>query len=281
MSDDQVVEQKVEGEVTSAVSEEKSSKKEKPKAWTKDWFLHETWSWIYIFFIVFGFRSTFIDHYHIPTGSLLPTNAIGDSIVVNKMSYGFKVPFSEFFGTYSDWLGLDERWEPVYITEQTIPERGDIVVFEYPQDKSILFVKRTIGIPGDVIEIFDNELYLNGEKIEREVVKDDKEYRELYDPEPGFDPASMVFYRQTIGEKTFITAQDSRKKPDPPQKYIVPEGTIFVLGDNRDFSADSRYWGFVPLELVRGRAFMVWMSLVYPWSSKPFHFRPSRIGTQI
>jgi len=247
----------------------KKEVKEKPKAWTKEWVKDEILSWIYIILIVFGFRSTFIDHYHIPSGSLLPTNAIGDSIVVSKLSYGFKLPFTEYFN-------------PTYIGKQSLPERGDIVVFEYPQDPSILFVKRTIGVPGDVIEVYDNELFLNGKKVEKTLIEKDEEYRELYDKKPNQNPSDLKFYKQKIGEKEFITGENTAFYQHLNQpKVTVPEGHIFVMGDNRDYSSDSRVWGFVPMENIRGRAFMVWMSVVYPWSKEPFHFRPSRIGTML
>lgn len=267
-------------------NKEKKVDPNQPKKYSKEYWKKELWSWIYIFFIVFGFRSTFIDHYHIPTGSLLPTNAIGDSIVVNKMSYGFKLPFSEYFGTVSSWFGVnsDKRWTPVYLTEQSLPKRGDIAVFEYPIDPSILFVKRIIAIEGDTVEVYENELFINGKKVERKKIENDSEYRELYDPKPPYlNPSEMVFYEQKIGEKKFVSAVNSSPyaRHIDQDKVTVPKDHVFAMGDNRDFSSDSRVWGFVHKKYIRGRAFTVWMSVVYPWSPEPFHFRPSRIGTML
>lgn len=247
------------------------SKKEVVKypMFSKDWFVYELKSWVYIIAIVFGFRSTFIDHYHIPSGSLLPTNAIGDSIVVTKMAYGFKLPFTEFFN-------------PIYIGGQSLPKRGDIVVFEYPVDPSILFVKRAIGLPGDVIEVFDNTVVINGNEIVKTAVADDAQYRELFDAKPGLDPKDMKFFEQELDGKKFVTAENSTYFNHLNQdKITVPEGHVFVMGDNRDYSSDSRVWGFVPIKNIRGKAMFVWLSMVYPWSQEPFHFRPSRIGTSL
>ncbi len=243
----------------------------KPAFLSGQWFKDEALSWIKIILIVFGFRSTFIDHYHIPTGSLLPTNAIGDSIVVNKMSYGLKVPFTEFFN-------------PIYFGSQSAPKRGDIVVFEYPINPAILYVKRTIAVPGDTVEVYENKLFINGEEVKKEEVsaEEDKELRSLYDKEPTLNPEDLKFYRQKLGDKEFTIGENPTFFRHLNQdKVTVPADHVFVMGDNRDYSSDSRVWGFVPIKNIRGKAFMVWMSLVYPWSDKPFHFRPSRIGKSL
>lgn len=243
----------------------------KPAFLSAQWFKDEAVSWIKIILIVFGFRSTFIDHYHIPTGSLLPTNAVGDSIVVNKMSYGFKVPFTEFFN-------------PIYIGGQSLPDRGDIIVFEYPIQPAILYVKRTIGLPGDTIEVYNNKLFINGEEVSKVEINGDeeKELRDLYDKEPMLNPSDLKFYYQKLGDKKFTIGENAMFNGHLNQdKVTVPPDHVFVMGDNRDYSSDSRVWGFVPVKNIRGKAFMVWMSLVYPWSDKPFHFRPSRIGKSL
>ncbi|WP_127717751.1 signal peptidase I [Halobacteriovorax sp. HLS] len=227
----------------------------------------EILSWIYIIVSVFAFKSTFFEPNHIPSGSLLPTNAIGDFILVNKMSYGLKVPYSDLFG------------DPWYITTPSHPERGEIIVFRYPKDRNILFVKRVIGVPGDEIEVYNNKVYLNGKLVETRAV-DKSKYIDLFDDK--FDKKNIEFEEVTLGEKKFVTAvNNSMPYHLNIEKVTVPKDSFFVMGDNRDYSSDSRYWGFVPFGHVRGRAMFVWFSMVYPWSQEKFHFRPWRIGTTL
>lgn len=231
----------------------------------------EILSYIFIFLGVFGFKSTFFEPNHIPSGSMLPTMAIGDFIIVNKFAYGFKVPFSEWFS------------DPIYITDYKEPKRGDIVVFEYPKDRSTLFVKRLVGLPGETIEVVDNQIFINGEPFQRNFVENiDKieKYKALYD-EKGFPLNLKFFETQTRKDLTHIVAHNDIPflRHMDQEKVTIPEGHYFMMGDNRDFSSDSRRWGFVPQTHIRGKALFVWFNMVYPWSSEPFHFRPWRIGT--
>lgn len=234
----------------------------------KEKVIKEIKSYIIIIVSVFAFRSSLFEPNHIPSGSLLPTNAIGDFILVNKFAYGLKLPYSEWFS------------KPIYLTDFKPPTRGDIVVFEYPLDRNILYVKRLIAIPGDEIEVRDNVVYLNGKEMERELVKDPKEFAELFDTN-RYNRDNLKFYKNKLGEKTFVTAEDTARfqHNNTAGKLVVPKGHYFVLGDNRDYSADSRIWSFVPEDHIRGKAMVVWFNMVYPWSEEKFHFRPWRIGT--
>lgn len=233
-------------------------------------------SYIIIFFSVFGFKSVFFEPNHIPSGSMLPTMSIGDFIIVNKMAYGFKVPFSEWKVPF---LGLTDN-DPIYITDFKQPERGDIVVFEYPEDRNILFVKRLIGLPGDTIEVYDNKVFINGKEVVEETASAEsvKEYIDLYDERQV--PIDMEFVKVKSGDLKHIVAKNKIHPYHLNQiKVTVPEGHYYMMGDNRDFSADSRKWGFVPASHIRGKALFVWFNMVYPWSNEPFHIRPGRIGT--
>ncbi|MDA8793219.1 signal peptidase I [Bacteriovoracaceae bacterium] len=224
-----------------------------------------------IIIMVFAFRSTFFEPFKIPTGSMIPTLLIGDFILVNKFAYGFKVPFTEWFS------------ESKYITEFTPPERGDIVVFKYPRDPSLNFIKRVIGIPGDTIEVINKVVYVNDQPIEGLPVDGaqfdkNKEERNMFN--------SYDYYKAKHGEANFVY----RLRPDTMHastydRRTVPKDKLLVMGDNRDNSSDSRSWGFVPFENVKGRAVLVWfgLSVSHPWAipGTTFKFRPWRIGKYI
>ena len=175
-------------------------------------------------------RTFVVQAFKIPSGSMLDTLQIGDHILVNKFIYGVKLPFA------------NKLLIPV-----KNPERGDIIVFEYPEDTSKDFIKRVVGVAGDEIEIRDKVLFVNGERAEKEpyaIYKDSIIYPKSFNTRDNFGPVT------------------------------VPENKVFTLGDNRDNSHDGRFWGFVDLAAVKGKAFIIYWS----WDSENFGVRWSRLG---
>lgn len=255
------------------MSEETSKPQDevKPELTKKEKFKKEAKSIFWIILLVFGFRSTFFEPFKIPSGSMIPTLLIGDFILVNKFSYGFKVPFTDMFG------------DPVYITGPDKPERGDVIVFKYPRDPDINFIKRVVGLPGDKIHIIDKRVYVNDEPIDMDVM-DGKEIMD--DMDEKYKEYNFKFYKTETGDHTHVvqTHEDNHFNAHFPPR-VVPQDMYFVMGDNRDFSADSRAWGFVPFGHIKGRALFVWFSfsMDMPWShqDETWMFRPWRIGTVI
>lgn len=220
-------------------------------------------------FIVMFLRSSIVEPYKIPSGSMIPTLFIGDHIFVNKFSYGFKVPFSEF---------LLEK--PIYMTEQKVPDRGDVIVFRYPRDDSINYIKRVIGLPGDVVSIREKVLYLNNKAIAIEPLSD-KSLEEGIESED--DRKVLTLHKEKLQgvEHPVLYNMNSLLNSDfgPIE---VPEGKLFVMGDNRDRSSDSRIWGFVPMENVKGKAMFVWLNFVFQMENEfRFNLRLERFGTLI
>ncbi|MBT4790106.1 MAG: signal peptidase I [Halobacteriovoraceae bacterium] len=234
----------------------------------KEKFKKEAKSIFWIIFLVLGFRSVFFEPFKIPSGSMIPTLLIGDFILVNKFAYGFKVPFSDWFT------------DPTYITGPGKPERGDVIVFKYPKDPDLNYIKRVVGLPGDTIQVVDKMLYINDEIVE---MVDFDGQKIMDDMDEKYKRFNFKFYKTKTGEHNHITQihVDNVFTANFP-KITVPQGKYFAMGDNRDFSADSRSWGFVPFENIKGRALLVWFSLSLPFSAEEtFMFRPWRIGTMI
>ena len=177
-------------------------------------------------------RSFIVQAFKIPSGSMIPTLKIGDHILVNKLSYGIRSPF----------------WD-AYLVHFKKPQRGEVVVFVFPEDRSKDFIKRVIGIEGDTVEIRDKKVYINN--------------RPLEDPHAHFE-----------GDPPDKGSFNIRDDYGPRQ---VPENHIFVMGDNRDRSYDSRFWGYVNLKDVKGRAFLVYWS----WDGTDRWVRWERIGSLI
>lgn len=261
---------KMDNEQTNDVSEQTSglttelTKKQKVKKEVK--------SIVLIVASVLIFRSVLFEPFRIPSGSMIPTLMIGDFILVNKFAYGFKVPFSDI-----SLLGINS--DPIYLFGESTPKRGDVVVFKYPSDPSINYIKRVIGLPGDSIEIRDKRVYINDQEIETSET-DGKVIME--DMDEKFKNYNLKFYDATTGEHKHVIQQDQDNyyKTDY-EKRVIPAGKYFVMGDNRDFSYDSRFWGYVDHKEIKGRAVLVWFSMIFPFGDDSFKFRPWRIGHMI
>lgn len=216
--------------------------------------------------LVFSFRSMCLEPFRIPSGSMIPTLNIGDFIVVNKFSYGFKLPFSDMFS------------DPVYLTQFESPKRDDVIVFKYPADPGLNYIKRVIGLPGDEIELTNKQVFVNG-KLVSSVPESSPVTQDFAD---NFGGEKVNFYKIKDENKEFFIQTTNRvTRVDTISRFKVPEGKYFVMGDNRDFSADSRMWGFVPKENIKGKAFAVWLSLTTPFSDEGLSFSPARIGKVI
>lgn len=183
--------------------------------------------------VVLVLRSFLAEPFTIPSGSMLPTLEVGDYIVVNKFSYGLRLPV---LGTHVVPVGQ--------------PERGDIMVFRYPENPSTSYIKRVVGLPGDRIAYRAGMLYVNNEPVPQALVG--RQVLTLGGAE--------ILYREILGGKPFVMRRIEGHEPFGPAWTIdVPAGNYFVMGDNRDNSVDSRRWGFVPDHLIVGKAFYIWM----------------------
>ena len=221
------------------------------------------WEWTKIFWIsvaIFLVLRTFIvEAFKIPSGSMERTLLIGDFLLVNKLAYGAEIPFTQ-----------------MRLPALRDPQRGDVIVFESPEDITKTYVKRLVGIPGDTLEMREGSLFRNGGPV-----------REGYarHTAPNVDPVEERFRWQRDYVATTASASvgyyPSRNNWGP---LVVPEMNYFVLGDNRDNSSDSRYWGFVADSLVKGRPFVIYYSYA-PDSGQSLawltRIRWSRLGERV
>ncbi|MFT5572494.1 MAG: signal peptidase I [Cryomorphaceae bacterium] len=227
------------------------------------WYLDYARSFFPVLLIVFLLRGFVAEPFRIPSGSMLPTLEIGDFILVNKFSYGVRLPI------------LHKK-----VVEVSAPKRGDIVVFRWPVDNKTSFIKRLIGLPGDKIEYKRRTLYVNGARVGSVG---------LGDYIPFGDSTALNQYAQTIPtgpigdsdtamvEYSTLQRKGSRGR-GKEGTWVVPAGHYFMMGDNRDDSHDSRGWGFVPDHNIVGRAFFVWFHYnAQPGGGLDF----SRVGTNI
>ena len=215
------------------------------------WWLDWTAGLFPVIIAVFFLRSFLFEPFKIPSGSMIPTLLVGDLILVNKFTYGVRLPVIN-----------------VKVTEGNKPQRGDVMVFRYPPKPSLDYIKRVVGVPGDTVAYLNKRLTINGQAVATASV-----------PE-FFDEDAMRYFKQfeeTVGSKKHRLLNDDDRPAFVPGadnfagregcSYTVegvtckvPEGHYFMMGDNRDNSLDSRYWGFVPDKNIVGKAFFVWMN---------------------
>lgn len=208
-----------------------------------------------ILLLVLIIRSFIVEPFRIPTSSLQPSLLIGDFIFVNKFAYGLRWPL---FG--SAFVKVKE------------PKQGDITVFRYPPDPKIAYIKRVIGVPGDHIQYIDKILYINGKKIPQ------KWLMNTIERDNGGALISVKEYMEELPGQKHLIYKDPNKANYDFKDIVVPKGYYFMMGDNRDNSADSRFWGFVPEKNLIGKAFLVWFSwdsFAEQWKDK---FRWSQMG---
>jgi signal peptidase I len=201
---------------------------------------------------VFLLRSFLFEPFKIPSGSMIPTLLVGDLILVNKYHYGIRLPV------------LNTK-----IVANNDPQRGDVMVFHYPVDSRIDYIKRVVGIPGDEVSYTNQALAINGQPVPVQSQgdyydEDSMRYAPKFGEKLGavshgilVDPKRASIYRPM---DSFVEFRDNCRYTAEGVTCKVPPGHYFVMGDNRDNSQDSRYWGFVADEHIVGRAFMVWMN---------------------
>ena len=195
-------------------------------------------------------RAFVVEAFKIPSGSMIPTLQVGDHIFVNKFIYGVRVPFTNIK------FGMEFRK----------PKRGEVIVFIYPVEPDKDFIKRIVAVEGDTVEMHDDQLVVNGKPVARTHVDGDCRYEDYVEETAQWEARRCDAWTERVNGDSYTTVYNRRPDDVPrsagssfgPRK--VPKDSVFVMGDNRDNSHDSRFWGFVPFDHIKGKAMVIWWS---------------------
>lgn len=215
------------------------------------WWVEYGSSFFPVILVVFLLRSFVAEPFKIPSGSMIPTLQVGDFILVNKYAYGIRLPV------------IDKK-----IIDVGEPQRGDVMVFRYPEDPSLDYIKRVVGVPGDTVAYLDKKLTVNGQPVETRQVDDYLHPERLYYSRQFTEKVGAIEHRTLNDEDAppFIMGasqfplRENCSYNNAGVVCKVPAGHYFTMGDNRDNSRDSRYWGFVPEQNIVGKAFFIWFN---------------------
>ena len=214
-----------------------------------------------VIFIVLLLRAFLVEPFRIPSGSMMPTLLIGDFILVNKFTYGVRLPVLH-----------------TKVIDNGQPKRGDIVVFRFPNDPTVDYIKRVVGLPGDRVQYIEKKVIINGTTVKQNFLT---VYLGVGKGKDNTGAALISEDLDSVSHDILIREGLPSQKARfiRPEGVIVPEGHYFVMGDNRDNSNDSRFWGFVPEGNLVGKAFFRWMS--FDWELDGFPVDFSRIGNNV
>ena len=195
-------------------------------------------------------RAFVVEAFKIPSGSMIPTLQVGDHIFVNKFIYGVRVPWTNIK------FGMEFRK----------PKRGEVIVFIYPVEPDKDFIKRIVAVEGDTVEMHDDQLVVNGKPVARAHVDGDCRYEDFVEETSQWEARRCDAWTERVNGDSYTTIYNRRPDDVPrsagssfgPRK--VPKDSVFVMGDNRDNSHDSRFWGFVPFDHIKGKAMIIWWS---------------------